>query len=30
MSERHHIRGHIGCMIYQVPAEPPTTDLPVF
>ena len=23
-------RGHIGCMIYQVPAEPPTTDLPVF
>jgi uncharacterized damage-inducible protein DinB len=23
-------RGHIGCMIYEVPAEPPTTDLPVF
>jgi uncharacterized damage-inducible protein DinB len=23
-------RGHIACMIYQVPAEPPTTDLPVF
>lgn len=23
-------RGHIGCMIYQVPAEPPTTDLPVY
>jgi uncharacterized damage-inducible protein DinB len=23
-------RGHIGSMIYQVPAEPPTTDLPVF
>jgi uncharacterized damage-inducible protein DinB len=23
-------RGHIGCMIYQVSAEPPTTDLPVF
>jgi uncharacterized damage-inducible protein DinB len=23
-------RGHIGTMIYQVPAEPPTTDLPVF
>jgi uncharacterized damage-inducible protein DinB len=23
-------RGHIGCMICQVPAEPPTTDLPVF
>jgi uncharacterized damage-inducible protein DinB len=23
-------RGHIGAMIYDVPAEPPTTDLPVF
>ena len=23
-------RGHIGCMIYQLAAEPPTTDLPVF
>jgi uncharacterized damage-inducible protein DinB len=23
-------RGHIGSMIYQVPAEPPTTDLSVF
>jgi uncharacterized damage-inducible protein DinB len=23
-------RGHIGSMIYEVPAEPPTTDLPVF
>jgi uncharacterized damage-inducible protein DinB len=23
-------RGHIGSMIYYVPAEPPTTDLPVF
>jgi len=23
-------RGHIGAMIYQIPAEPPTTDLPVF
>ena len=23
-------RGHIGDMIYQIPAEPPTTDLPVF
>ena len=23
-------RGHIGSMIYQAPAEPPTTDLPVF
>jgi uncharacterized damage-inducible protein DinB len=23
-------RGHIGSMIYQVPAEPPTTDLPLF
>jgi uncharacterized damage-inducible protein DinB len=23
-------RGHIGSIIYQVPAEPPTTDLPVF
>jgi uncharacterized damage-inducible protein DinB len=23
-------RGHIGTMIYEIPAEPPTTDLPVF
>ena len=23
-------RGHIGDMIYQIPAEPPTTDYPVF
>jgi uncharacterized damage-inducible protein DinB len=23
-------RGHIGCMIYQLAAEPATTDLPVF
>jgi uncharacterized damage-inducible protein DinB len=23
-------RGHIGSMLYQIPAEPPTTDLPVF
>lgn len=23
-------RGHIGDMVYQIPAEPPTTDLPVF
>ena len=23
-------RGHIADMIYQIPAEPPTTDLPVF
>ena len=23
-------RGHIGCMVYQIPAEPPTTDLPVY
>jgi uncharacterized damage-inducible protein DinB len=23
-------RGHIGSMIYEVAAEPPTTDLPVF
>jgi uncharacterized damage-inducible protein DinB len=23
-------RGHIGSMMYQVPTEPPTTDLPVF
>jgi len=23
-------RGHIATMIYQIPAEPPTTDLPVF
>jgi uncharacterized damage-inducible protein DinB len=23
-------RGHIGDMIYQIPAQPPTTDLPVY
>jgi uncharacterized damage-inducible protein DinB len=23
-------RGHIAAMIYQIPAQPPTTDLPVF
>jgi uncharacterized damage-inducible protein DinB len=23
-------RGHIGDMLYQIPLEPPTTDLPVF
>lgn len=23
-------RGHIGDMVYQIPAEPPTTDFPVF
>jgi uncharacterized damage-inducible protein DinB len=23
-------RGHVACMIFQVPAEPPTTDLPVY
>ena len=23
-------RGHIGDMVYQIPAEPPVTDLPVF
>jgi uncharacterized damage-inducible protein DinB len=33
----HHVvnhttyhRGHIATMIYQIPSEPPTTDLPVF
>jgi uncharacterized damage-inducible protein DinB len=23
-------RGHIAAMMYQMPARPPTTDLPVF
>ena len=23
-------RGHVAAMIYQIPSEPPTTDLPVF
>lgn len=30
VNHRTYHRGHIGSMIYQVPGEPPTTDLPVF
>ena len=30
MNHTTYHRGHIADMIYQIPAEPPTTDLPVF